>query len=580
MAKLIGIQGPEQGKVFRIAEKAILGREQGNEILINNTRTSRKHAIIIKNGGHFHIVDLNSRNGTLVNNEVVHERLLKDNDYIHIGTSVLKFIIEDANIQNATEDAEIQLINDKLTPSRVIGTLSSTEQMGNTLLNITTITKKGTQIDNLETSLDPENEDDRLLKLVDIANKRLKILYRISEIGHHLNLKSGLAEIMTALFELFPQADRGVILLKNDKGELLPAITSAKGKKNPGPIQVSHTIVQQAMQNKQSLLSANAMQDERFKMGESVALNQIRSVMCVPIIYQADEVIGVIQLDSRITVKEFTETDLDLLSNVGSLIAVSIKAATTHKQLLEKEKLERDLSLATTIQQSFLPQDFPISEKLSFEAMNIPARAVGGDLYDIFTHPQGGVGVVIGDVSGKGVAASLYMAQIISEFRIHSRLEKEPEQIFVKINNSLSNRGTLGMFVTLQYIHIQENAQKAYIINGGHLPPIIYSQKTKQVRQIDAKSSPPVGIISNQNYALTEFDLYPGDIILLYTDGVFEAKSPDGERFETRGILKSLKKSIEKSAPSLLKALVEDVHLWTERDDHFDDFTTIMIKVS
>ncbi len=577
MAKLIGIQGPEQGKMFRIAEKAILGREQGNEILINNTRTSRKHAIIVKNGGHFHIVDLNSRNGTLVNNEVVHERLLKDNDYIHIGTSVLKFIIEDANIQNTTEDAEIQLINDKLTPSRVIGTLSSTEQMGNTLLNIT---KKGTQADSLETSLDAESNDERLLKLVDIANKRLKVLYRISEIGHQLNLKNGLSEIMTALFELFPQADRGVILLKNDKGELLPAITSAKGKKNPGPIQVSHTIVQQAMQNKESLLSANAMQDERFKMGESVALNQIRSVMCVPIIYQADEVIGVIQLDSRITVKEFTETDLDLLSNVGSLIAVSIKAATTHKQLLEKEKLERDLSLATTIQQSFLPQEFPTSEKLSFEAINIPARAVGGDLYDIFSHPQGGVGVVIGDVSGKGVAAALYMAQIISEFRIHSRLEKEPEQIFVKINNNLSNRGTLGMFVTLQYIHIQENARKAYIINGGHLPPIIYSQKTKQVRQLEVKSSPPVGIVPNQNYVSTSFDLYPEDIILLYTDGVYEAKSPDGERFETRGIIKSLKKSIEKSAPSILKALVEDVHHWTEREDHFDDFTTLLIKVS
>ncbi|MEK7484111.1 MAG: PP2C family protein-serine/threonine phosphatase, partial [Planctomycetota bacterium] len=161
-----------------------------------------------------------------------------------------------------------------------------------------------------------------------------------------------------------------------------------------------------------------------------------------------------------------------------------------------------------------------------------------------------------------------------------SRLEKEPEQIFVKINNNLSNRGTLGMFVTLQYIHIQENARKAYIINGGHLPPIIYSQKTKQVRQLEVKSSPPVGIVPNQNYVSTSFDLYPEDIILLYTDGVYEAKSPDGERFETRGIIKSLKKSIEKSAPSILKALVEDVHHWTEREDHFDDFTTLLIKVS
>lgn len=576
MAKLIGIQGPEQGKIFQVIQKAILGREQGNEILINNTRTSRKHAIIFKNGGHYQIVDLNSRNGTLVNNEPVQNRVLKENDYIHIGTSVLKFVIEEGQIQNSTEDAEIQLVNDKLSPSTVIGTLSSSDKLGTSLLNLNK-TKGQTEFD---TSLDHEHSDERLLQLVEIANNRLRVLYRISEIGHNLNLKSNLSDIMTALFELFPQADRGVILLKNEKGELTPSITSARGKKNSGPIQVSQTIVQQSMQNKQSLLSANAMQDDRFKMGASVALNQIRSVMCVPIIYQTDEVLGVIQLDSRITIKEFTETDLDLLSNVGSLIAVSIKAATTHKQLLEKEKLERDLSLATTIQQSFLPQEFPSSPNIEFEAINVPARAVGGDLYDVFSHPQGGVGVVIGDVSGKGVAASLYMAQIISEFRIHSRSEKEPEQIFVKINNSLSNRGTLGMFVTLQYLHILENGREAFILNGGHLPPIIYSRITKQHRLLEVKSSPPVGIIPNQRYASTRFELLPGDIIVLYTDGVFEAKSPDGELFETKGIVKSLIKSTSQNASSFIKALVDDVHRWTEREDHFDDLTAILIKIS
>jgi sigma-B regulation protein RsbU (phosphoserine phosphatase) len=577
MVKLIGIQGPEKGKIFQLGQKAILGREQGNEILINNTKTSRKHAIIMKYGQGYHIIDLNSRNGTLVNSIAVHDKALTNNDYIQIGSSVLQFVVGETRINQKNT---VQIVKDEIAPSTILGTLTS-DQMGTTLFGQKD--EKSNEDAEAHSPTQKFYSEKRLTKILEMANQRLQVLYRVTEkIGHNLDLESCLSDIMESLFQLFPQADRGVILLYTDKGELSPALVSTQDGKQSGPIQVSQTILQQAVKNKESLLSANAMQDDRFKMGASVALNQIRSVMCVPLIYRENDVLGVLQLDSRITVKEFDKEDLDLITSVGSLIAVSIKAAHTHKDLLEKERLERDLSLATTIQQSFLPQEFPRLAGVFFDAINIPARAVGGDLYDIFEHPKGGVGIMIGDVSGKGIAASLYMARISSEFRIHSRTEEHPEQVFEKINNNLFQRSTLGMFVTLQYIYIAPNGKEAFIINGGHPLPLLYSTKTKKAKSLEAVSAPPIGILPNRTYVSTRFPLSSGDTLILYTDGVVEAKNPEGSPFNTPILIQAVEKFFATHTPSstFIPHLVEEVHRWTERDDHFDDLTLVLIHIT
>jgi Nif-specific regulatory protein len=318
MAYLIVQEGALKETVYRLEkEKTLIGRDPGCDISLADPAVSRKHAEVRKIKNDFLIIDLNSRNGTMVNGKnVIKETRLEFVDEITLGDSTLIF----------TDKEPIS--KEEINPVKI---LKDEESLQKTILSITSV--------------------DRRLKPLVENRERLFILYNLSqEISSTLDLNELLKKIMEALFNSL-EIDRGFIMLVDkETGKLIPKVVQKKNQElDKGEITVSQTIINQVLKEGESILSSDAMIDSRFKESESIQTQQIRSVMCVPF-KTKDKILGILQVDTRLSQKAFTEEDLSLLSAIANQAAVAIENALLHQEIsLENKRLSRVLGLKQRI---------------------------------------------------------------------------------------------------------------------------------------------------------------------------------------------------------------------------------------
>src|SRR3990172_12175910 len=172
----------------------------------------------------------------------------------------------------------------------------------------------------------------------------------------------------------------------------------------------------------------------------------------------AGRVTGVSQVINRLDGKPFDKDDLELFISLSSMVAIALENAKMHQTLLEKQRIVRDMEFARTVQESFLPQSEPEVQSYKFSSHYTPALEVGGDFYDFIRLDKGHTGIVIGDVSGKGVPAALYMAKLGSDMRTLAFTEQSPAEALIKLNDLLAARSRRGMFATLLYIELDSQA--------------------------------------------------------------------------------------------------------------------------
>ena len=197
---------------------------------------------------------------------------------------------------------------------------------------------------------------------------------------------------------------------------------------------------------------------------------------------------------------------------------------------LEKEKIENELEFAKLVQEGFLPEKPPAPPGYLFAARSVPARFVGGDFYDFIDLGPDRLGVVLGDVSGKGISAALFMAQLLSDLRYVSLVEPDPGRILAKVNDIQCRRSRRGMFATAVYLLLDMKRGKVSAANAGHPPTLVRSASGK-VRREAADGGTPLGVLPETRYRRLEFSIHRGDTVLLFTDGVTEALSPELEPF-------------------------------------------------
>ena len=194
-----------------------------------------------------------------------------------------------------------------------------------------------------------------------------------------------------------------------------------------------------------------------------------------------------------------------------------------------RELLEKELAIAKRIQESFLPQEIPATHSIQVAASMQTAKQVGGDLYDLVKISPEKLGVMIGDVSGKGVPAALYMAKVVSEFRTYMGLSN-PKEIVTKLNSRLVKEGSAGLFVTLTYAIFDEKNSLLLYASGGHLPIIMLKKDKSEPILLDAKEGTPLGLFDGE-FSAEEARFGKGDMFVMYTDGVTEAMNPKAEMF-------------------------------------------------
>jgi serine phosphatase RsbU (regulator of sigma subunit)/pSer/pThr/pTyr-binding forkhead associated (FHA) protein len=505
MASLTVVKGQSQHANIPLeGEKIVLGRNADCQVVINVPAVSREHAMIRRIQGKFYIEDLKSRNGTFVNNQEVTTRtLLRDNDRIKICDNIYEF-------QEAPPKPPIPAT------MRPGGEEEEEEESSSTV----------------EATLSHSSK--RILE-AQPAEKLAFLLDITADLTQTFNLGQLLPKIVDSLFQVFKQADRGFIILAEEGSDkLIPTVIKTRRPHEESTARFSRKIVYRCLETGEALLSEDASADKRFDLSQSIADCRIRSVMCAPLTGRtSNKPIGVIQLDTQDRSKKFNADDLKLLLAVAGQAAIALENAKMHETLVARAGLERDLRLAHQVQLSFLPKRAPQVVGYEFFAHYEPAQEVGGDYYDFIPLPGHKVAVMLGDVAGKGVPAALLMAKVSSDARFSMLTERSPAEAIVRLNELMQEAGMLDRFVTLAAAVLDPVTHHVAFVNAGHLPPLLYRRATAKVVEAAPRELAgfPLGVADGIPYEASTTQLNPGDVILLFTDGVTEAKDKQGRDF-------------------------------------------------
>jgi phosphoserine phosphatase RsbU/P len=495
-------------------DRVVFGRNADCTVVLNTPSVSREHAIIRKIGGKYYIEDMNSRNGTEINgptNKIKVRTLLKDGDQITICGNTMAFY----------EVAPKPKLPDHMAA-----------EAGDDL--------DDTDNSTVEATIQPSSSK-QILEAQ--PAERLAMLLEVGvELTQTTRTDDLLPKIVDKLFQVFRQADRGFIILKEDD-KLLAKVIRTRRAGQDDTTRFSRKIVNRCMETGQAILSEDASADEQFNMSQSIADCKIRSMVVAPMTSRNfSESIGVIQLDTQDRFKKFTQDDLRLLVAVATQAGVALENARMHEIEVAHAEIERDLALAHKVQNIFVPKKFPQVAGYEFYAHYKPAQEIGGDYYDFIPLQQNRLGVMIGDVAGKGIPAALLMAKVSSEARFCTITEPNLASAIGKLNEQLQEAGMLDRFVTFGACLLDTQNHAITVASAGHMPPIVYRAATRTYEDGCTKDQTgfPLGIMEGMSYDTNTLTLGPGDCVLLYTDGVSESKNKVEKDFGTDGILAAL----------------------------------------
>jgi sigma-B regulation protein RsbU (phosphoserine phosphatase) len=548
---------PKSGDSFTISlgtEKVTIGRSADNMIFIPDPFCSSHHAVIYPTATGFAVKDAGSKNGTFVNGKkIAGEFELKKGDEVLVGS--------------------VRVIFDKaiLTNVEVTDQLSSTTNV-NTIIPFREILKKP-----------PTKTTIRAFPpLGDIETIRAehKISSIISEVSQALILHKPISELLDHIMNIISEhlpMDRSILMLKEGNPvQLIPRVIRIDNKRFQNQkIQVSKSIVNMAFEQQLSVLTSDAALDPRFSAKDSIINSGIHSAMCVPL-WDETEIIGVIYADRISQLEAFTDEELRLLTLLSNLAAVKIGESRRIEREIETEKMKRELQLAAQTQSNFLPKENPSCENYEIAGKNIPCHEVGGDYYDFISIDPCHLGISIADVSGKGVSASLLMASLRANLHAMVHVGYDLGAMVVKLNDFVHLSSDINVFITFFFCELDKKTGELRYINAGHNPPFVI-KKTGEVGYLDS-SGLCLGMLPSVTYDLKTMAIDPGDILLLYTDGITESRNKVNEEFGVERLTAIIRKHGKVSAFNLAQTILKELDDFTAKADPADDRTLVVVK--
>lgn len=552
---LIFETGKERRRRVLIENGLTIGRNEDCGLVIDDGAASRHHAEIRVSGDAFTLKDLGSTNGTLVDGTRVSEFQLAHGARIRIGETVLRFEIEDA--RNGAE-SPVSFLGTILDGDSEL-TVEPTGVKAETLFQaVYTVTNA------VASNFEPCSLVDRILETTirAIRAQRGAIFF------------AGLAE---GGLSPCPICKR-VHVIRDGVLE----------RADIGAIRISETVARRVLSGGESVLFQDTEQaDDELHAAQSIVSLNLRSIICAPLRAKSG-ILGILYIDTDRASHAYTKEDMLLSSAVANSAGLAIENANMHQQMLEKQRIEQEIAHAWTIQQGFLIKEWPSGER-GFEVYGEtrPAKTVGGDFYD-FVEPDGEhIGILIGDVSGKGVPAALSMAQLLAQFRLCARDRTSPAAVLGMLNADLVTRSQRGMFCTMCYILLELKTGRLICANAGHHPPI-HIQKGG-IGYFGEASGPPAGILPEVAWQDTQWQMGPGDTVFLYTDGVVEARRSAAkgdtkthragpEDYGIEGLTRIAGRLHGRTSRETVQIINEDVLAFCAPDAPHDDCTLIAVR--
>ena len=532
------IRGNDTGTQYDLNEDEILlGRASSCGIVLTDEVASRKHARLTQEDDSCFLEDLHSRNHTFVNGKAIAERVrLIHEDRIRIGGTLLVFRSE---LPDAVPDS-----------SSGMEILRSVDA---------------------RRSLQAFNQVN--------AESKLRAILQITQmLGRSLELHTVLDEMLEALFAIFPQADRGLVLLDDGK-HLVPRAAKYRRSEEDG-IQYSKTVIEQTIRDQRAVLSKNVTTDERFAQTQSLSDLRVRSIVCAPLLAQEGRALGVIQLDTRSQHTGFDEEAADILASVANQAAISVEYAQLHRQIVKQARLQKEMDFARQVQHRFLPTETPHVAGYSFWAHYAAAGDVGGDYYDFVPLPDGRQAAMLGDVSGKGVPAALMMAKLSSVGKV--ALLRHPDSVvdaMRDMNNDVCDASVDCSFVTLLLCVVDPRAHEITIANAGHMSPML--RRTDGTVDEPAGTNIrgyPLGVQCDHTYKTIQMGLQPGESLVLFSDGISEATDARGEMYSMERLVQRITQTSGTTASEIGDAIIEDVESFVGDAEQADDISLVVIS--
>lgn len=407
--------------------------------------------------------------------------------------------------------------------------------------------------------------------------KRLSTLIEVNEmISSSLDVDTILENVM-AISKQVMNADASSLMRIDEKtNELIYQVAqSAVGEKlkKEFRLKMGQGIAGTVAQEGVPLLLEDAYRHPKFHRAHDDATGyRTRSMITVPL-KVGGRVTGVAQVINRLDGKPFDQDDLELFIALSSMAAIALENAKMHRTLMEKQRLVKDMEFARTVQESFLPQSAPEFPSYRFSAHYTPALEVGGDFYDFIHLDDKRTGIVIGDVSGKGVPAALYMAKLGSDMRTLAFTERSPSSALARLNDLLAGRSRRGMFATLLYLELDTASGRLTLCNAGHLPPIV-RRADGSLERLARTGGAPLGMLPGMQVGQETSDIAPGDTVILYTDGIIEAMNAREELYGYERFEKLLRTG-PADPGGLRDAIIADVNRFTGLGAQHDDMTLV-----
>lgn len=511
-----------------------IGRASDCSIPIKDRYLSRKHAEIIADGNTWVLKDLGSANGTYLNgSRVERDELLKTGDRIRLGDTEIVFETSERSTDRFIAVAE----------SAISATIA---------IPVHDIADK------------PEEKDVARLQTLTLLARELIEDRPMEEL---------FGFIVDRVMEHLHPSRAAIALLGHDGRSFTKVEVRRQDESDASELTISHTLLADIVEEKKALAFVDVEADEKLRTAKSIIMQGIHSILCAPLMI-GNSVVGVLYVDYLFTQRQISEEDVRLVAQIGRFAAIKLETTRLREEAIQKRIMDEELKMASGIQRRLLPAAPSGVPGFTFVGKNEPCRTVSGDYYDFAIRPNGKVYFVIGDVSGKGVTAGLMMAGLQVAFRIFSKSDPDPATLVTQLNVALKENLPQSKFVTLFLGRLDINTGVVEYVNAGHTPPL-YLHKHGATELTD--SDLLLGVISRAEFVNRELRLEPGDSLVLFTDGVTEARNVEGDDLGSALIGDALIQLHGSDAATIAASVNETVLHHVGDAENLDDDVTVLI---
>lgn len=551
MAHFEVLSGSRKGsRIPLAASRIVLGRHPGCDVVLEIAAVSRQHAVVGRaDTGHW-VEDLGSRNGTFINGERLTGRYpLLHGDEVVVGEVRFAYVSEPpSRFGSGAATAAAGFIDDTGCTGVIM-----------TSLDVWGRSAEASAPDSPGSRQRAVNELERLL-------------------AGSLALDDMLPRLLEGVFGIYPNAERGFVLLYDARSRRL--VLRAKHFRS-GPcdeaVRLSLSLLQRVMESRQGVLSENVADDSRVGAPTSFTDTRIHSLMCVPIIDTAGDLLGILQVDTSDALRGFEAADLELLVGLAGRASQAVQQAIHYQAAIGQEQVRRDLALAHQVQQGLLPVKPPDIAGYEFFDHYEPASEIGGDFFTYVPIGEGRLAVVLADASGKGISAALVMAALSADVRYCLAMEPDPAAAVRRINAGFQRSSWEERFATLVVAVLDPSRERLVIVNAGH-PPVMLRTAAGEVKPLDAgRPGLPIGMVDDFVYTRVEYALAPGDVIVLYTDGVSEAMDQRQEPYGLERLQLAIESVAGVGATAVGRAVLRDVERHAAGQIRSDDICLVCV---